>query len=119
MSVSVDDIDYAQRIGSNIAKLLEARGMTQADLARRLGVSRAGINKYVVGVAAPHPRNIVRIAAALGVSTDELLLCKDIDTTGIRFDPAEYIYRSFPKLTGEQLTALAGVVQSMVAANEA
>lgn len=68
-----EDDDYAEVTGRNLQRLINERGTTQAAIARKLGIVRSGINKYVQGVASPSPRNIVRIARALGVTADELL----------------------------------------------
>ena len=47
--------------------------MTQAELARRLGVTRSGVNAWEMGVTVPSTQYIVELALLFGVSTDYLL----------------------------------------------
>ena len=42
-----EDYDYAEVIGRNLQRLINERGTTQAAIARKLGIARSGINKYV------------------------------------------------------------------------
>lgn len=50
--------------------------MSQAELARRCGVTQAAISKYEDGKREPSLAMLKKIAAVLGVSVDELI--KDI-----------------------------------------
>ena len=56
-----------------IKKLREARGWTQAELARRLGVTRNGVNSWEQGLSMPSPACLVELAKVFSVSTDYLL----------------------------------------------
>ena len=49
-------------------------GLSQEELAARLGVSRQAVSKWEVGSAMPDPSNIVALAKIYGISTDELLM---------------------------------------------
>ena len=118
MRPTQEDIDYAAVIGRNLSRILKERGVTQAELARRLGIARAGINKYVQGVAAPSPRNIVRIARALGVTTDTLLSAQEALPQGEEWDPSEYIVANVHKLVPNQAEAVAKTVKEFVSSNE-
>jgi transcriptional regulator with XRE-family HTH domain len=60
-------------ISDNIQKALDANGMTQADLARKTGLSTAVISQIVSGKTKdPRLSNVITIANALGVSLDYL-----------------------------------------------
>ena len=48
-------------------------GLTQAQLAARVGVSRAAIGTYETTSSEPTLRVLIGLAKALGVSTDQLL----------------------------------------------
>jgi transcriptional regulator with XRE-family HTH domain len=62
---------------SKIRELREARGMTQADLARLLGVSDNTVHRWEAGVSVPQ-RHIRRsLAKRLGVAVDQLGLTED------------------------------------------
>jgi transcriptional regulator with XRE-family HTH domain len=51
----------------------EQEGLSQAELARRLGLSRSSIAKYEAGAHIPGVRVLVRLASGLGVSVDYLV----------------------------------------------
>lgn len=56
-----------------IKLLREERGWTQAELARRLGITRNGVNSWEQGLSMPSPACLVYLAKAFSVSTDYLL----------------------------------------------
>jgi transcriptional regulator with XRE-family HTH domain len=64
-----DASDFAQRL----AAMLDERGMTQLELAARVGVTRAAMSRYVSGDREPRLVTLVRIAEELGVHASELL----------------------------------------------
>ncbi len=49
-------------------------GLSQEELAARLGVSRQAVSKWELGGAMPDPGNIVALAKLFGISTDDLLV---------------------------------------------
>lgn len=59
--------------GSTIKKLREARGMTQAQLAERIGVSDKAVSKWGTAKGLPDISLLQPLAAALGVSMIELM----------------------------------------------
>jgi transcriptional regulator with XRE-family HTH domain len=59
--------------GSTIQCLRKQCGLTQAQLARRLGVSRRTIGFWERDWTRPHPRRIGPLAEALGCSVSELV----------------------------------------------
>ena len=56
-----------------IKALREARGWTQAELARRINMTRNGINSWEQGLSMPSPPCLVYLARLFSVSTDYLL----------------------------------------------
>mgnify|MGYP003262045580 CR=1 FL=1 len=61
-----------------IKQLREKSEMTQAELARELGLTRSSINAWEMGLSVPSTPFIVELAKLFGVSTDYLL---GLDTT--------------------------------------
>ena len=59
--------------GSTIKMLREARGMTQAQLAERIGVSDKAVSKWETAKGLPDISLLQPLAAALGVSVIELM----------------------------------------------
>ena len=64
-------------LGERIAYYRKKAGYSQEGLAERLGVSRQAISKWETGEATPDAERIIALAAALGISTDTLLLGKE------------------------------------------
>ncbi len=60
-------------IGKNIKVLREKVGLTQADLARILGVSRTAVATIEAGRRRVSTDELVRLARALGVSSDQIV----------------------------------------------
>lgn len=56
-----------------IKALRTARGWTQAELARKLGMTRNGVNSWEQGFSMPSPALLVELAKVFSVSTDFLL----------------------------------------------
>ncbi len=63
-------------LGSRIRKARERADISQAELARRIGISKNAMNAIEAGDSDPRASRIVAIAQELGVSTDALLLGK-------------------------------------------
>ena len=60
-------------LGSRIRQARDRAGLTQEQLAERIGVSRTAIARYESGEIEPKLHNLAAIAVALNVSCDELL----------------------------------------------
>lgn len=60
-------------IYEKIKTLREKSGMTQAELAKRLGLSRAAINAWEMGITTPSTPYVIKLAQMFHVSTDYLL----------------------------------------------
>ena len=60
-------------LGENLAALRLRRGMTQKELARRLGVSPSAVGMYEQGRRQPGPEMLLRLAAVLGTDVNGLL----------------------------------------------
>ena len=66
-----------------IKALREARGWTQADLARKLGITRNGVNSWEQGLSMPSPACLVELAKAFSVSTDYLLGIERLESLNV------------------------------------
>ncbi len=60
-------------IPEKIKLLREKKGLTQAELAKQLGITRSGVNAWEMGISVPSTQYIVYLAQLFGVSTDYLL----------------------------------------------
>ena len=70
-------------IAEKIKRLREARGWSQAELARRLGVTRNGANSWEQGLSMPSPACLVELARVFSVSTDYLLGIENLDSVNV------------------------------------
>ncbi len=60
-------------VADKIKMLREKRGITQSELANRLGITRSGVNAWEMGISVPSTQYIVLLAKFFDVSTDYLL----------------------------------------------
>lgn len=70
-------------IAERIKELRQARGWTQADLARRLSITRNGVNSWEQGLSTPSPASLVDLARLFSVSTDYLLGVERLNTVNV------------------------------------
>lgn len=66
------DSELAAEVGVRVKALREERGLSQRTLAQHLQVSSSTIAKYEAGVHAPPLAVLIRLAAVLGVTLDQL-----------------------------------------------
>ena len=60
-------------LSERIKTLRVEAGLTQAELARKCGLSRSAVNGWEVGVSVPSTQYIIELAKIFHVSTDYLL----------------------------------------------
>ena len=60
-------------LGEKLQRLRKARGMSQEELAARMGVSRQAVSRWELNLALPDTENVVRLSELFGVTTDYLL----------------------------------------------
>lgn len=86
-------------IADKIKKLRENAELTQAGLARKLGVTRSGVNAWEMGITTPSTMYIVELAMLFGVSTDYLLDMPETKTISVN------------GLTDREIAAVAEIVE--------
>ena len=64
-------------IADRIRYLRDKMGMTQTDLANRLGISRNAVNAWEMSTSTPTLANVVEMSRIFHVSTDYLLSVSD------------------------------------------
>lgn len=60
-------------IAEKVKKLREQKGLSQAELARLLGITRSSVNACEMGISVPSTQYIVDLAGVFDISTDYLL----------------------------------------------
>ena len=87
-------------IGEKIKKLLVENGMTQKDLARRIGLDESVVSRFIKDERKPKPETIANIATALKTTSDYLL---DIENDDSDFPKIKrLIARGANKLTNQE-----------------
>lgn len=62
-----------EEFGRRLADAMSDKGWNQAELARAAGVLRDSVSNYIRGNILPEPKNLAKLAHALGVTPDDLL----------------------------------------------
>ena len=81
-------------IGSKIAELRKKNGMTQADLAEKLGITDKAVSKWERNLSCPDITTIPRISEIFGVSVDELMQCERVEGKEGKEDGARGLVRT-------------------------
>lgn len=79
--MTVKEVDFM--ISDRIKSLREQNNMTQAELARKLHVTRSSVNAWEMGVSVPSTALLIDIANLFHVSTDFLLGVKSTNTLDV------------------------------------
>ena len=98
--------------GSTIAALRKAQGMTQLDLAQKMGVTDKAVSKWERSLSFPDVASLPRLAEVLGVTVDELLEAKtaaqDAPSAGEKARPlVELVLKAIALAMGVGVAALA------------
>lgn len=83
--------------GDILKTLRKNNGLTQSDLGRHVGLSKAVVSKYETGIGYPNFETLIRIAKYFGVTTDYLLgeeNVKTVDVSELTESQAEIIHRT-------------------------
>ncbi|UXE90183.1 helix-turn-helix domain-containing protein [Limosilactobacillus reuteri] len=69
----------SKRFGARVQELMDKKGLNQAELGRRAGMSRSVINNLLRGIRNPSLLTALTVSRALGVSLDELTAGNVVD----------------------------------------
>ena len=72
-SLKLTDEERRKQFGARIKSARKSLGLTQADLAKKIGVTKQAITTYETGIREPSFRNLIKLSRALNVTTDWLL----------------------------------------------
>ena len=82
-------------IAERIKFLRENKKLTQTELSKKLGITRASVNAWELGISVPSTQYLVELARIFEVSTDYLLGIKStasINTSGLTEADIQVIY---------------------------
>jgi transcriptional regulator with XRE-family HTH domain len=91
MLVSTDR-EFLQQMGQRIVTLRKERGLSQQDLAYRIGMEKSNLSVIENGKSNPQVLTLVRIASALGLQTRDIFVF-DVDSGTFMEAPPTYTPR--------------------------
>lgn len=71
-------------VADRIKSLRESMNISQAELAKRLGITRSSVNAWELGISVPSTQYIVELSAIFKVSTDHLLCVDDSASVSVK-----------------------------------
>ena len=103
---------FATKLRERAAQL----GISNAEVARRAGLSERRYGHYVSGVREPDLRTLVTIAETLGTTPDALLGAADPKPSSQRQDLQDRILSALAALSEDDLQTLAIQIEALAAA---
>lgn len=102
-------------LGKTLREKAKILGLTDSEVARRLGLSQARYHNYVSDTAEPDLGTLVRICRVLGMSPNEVLLPGENVATRTDSEIArERVASAVAALEGEALAYTADLVEAML-----
>jgi len=92
-------------MGEKIASLRKAAGMTQRQLADRMGVTDKAVSKWERNLSCPDIESIPLLAEIFGISADELINTKAIGTSE-KDKIIDIVFKAVPMAMGVALAVL-------------
>jgi transcriptional regulator with XRE-family HTH domain len=100
-----------ETLGQRIARLRKGRGISQVELAEKIGIVQVIISDYENDKLRPHYEMIIRIALALEITTDELLGM--MKSTGGETKPDMKLIRRLKKIESLPLAQRKALLQTI------
>lgn len=100
---------YLEEVGQRIMELRKNMGLTQAELAEMSDLTAQFVSYAESGKRAMRPENLMKIAAALGVSTDYILTGDIIDKDKVR------ISEKLDRLTASEMQIVESIIDECIA----
>ncbi len=106
----MEDLElYLDEVGKRIMERRKKLGMTQEALAEKSGVTTQFVSYAESGKRAMRPENLMKIALALGVSTDYILTGDIIDKDKL------LLSEKLDKLTADEVRIVESIIDECIA----
>ena len=103
-----------QKFGHHLTELRQAAGLSQYDLAAKIGVAQTNISFWERGEKPPRGEVLPKLAQILGVSIDQLLNFKSIKTNTGPKGKARQLFEAVSKLPRRQQEKIFDILQPFV-----
>jgi transcriptional regulator with XRE-family HTH domain len=111
-----------EELGERLARFRRDKGMTQVELAEKIGIIQPVLSDYERGRLRPYAEMVARFAVALGVSADEILGLKAPRRDRSKDDPeTRRLWKIFQLVAGlpeKDRRAVIRLVNSLVSAKQ-
>jgi len=106
----------SSNVGERIKSLRSQAGLTQSDLAAKVGLSYVQIGRYEKRGAVPSSDVLAKLAEALNTTTDFLMhgSAQDKATSQINDNELLSLFRSVEKMNNEDKTVIKTVIDALV-----
>lgn len=87
---------HIKMIADKIKALREAKGFTQSDLAKQLGITRSSVNAWEQGISVPSTQYVVELSRVFNISTDYLLGVEEsasMDISGLTEEDVHLVHQ--------------------------
>jgi len=108
----VESVKEAKRLGSALRKAREIRGVTQAEVAPTLGVSRSTVAQMEAGNRSVKAQDVGRLAAYYGISANHLLANVSATSPQRTSDDLDEMFDAYPSLNVESGQSLRQLVDT-------
>lgn len=108
--MSVNKQQFAKQLGMTIAKYRQERGLTQEQIAEKLGMGNEAISRIERGVAMPALVRLIEFAEIFECNISELL----VESSTRRQDEAEYLQMLFTKVSDKDRAFIIKSVESLI-----
>ena len=108
-----------EKLNERLARLRKERGHTQAELAKKIGITRELVSDYERGKIRPHFEMVIRFSFAFKITSDELLGIKQTKfKTDIPSLKIQKRMKSIQKLSPSQQKVILKTIDTFLKAEE-
>ena len=100
-------------LGKNVKEFRLEKGLTQKELAEKIGVTQGTIHFWEQGINEPTSGYLVKLADFFNISIDELLSYEKKDKTHTMPPKLEKLMRTFNTLTESQQDLALSIIQEI------
>lgn len=115
MTTKIDN-PAAEHLGDRLARLRRSRGLSQKELAARLGLTVSHLSKLEVGSIRPRADFVPRLSEVFGVSVDYLVTGRSFEQRDVRLQKRMEVLETLPE---PQRNHLIEFLDGLISAHEA